>query len=302
MLESLPQPDDPQISEASSDTRPGPTATAAFATVERSGGDDFAERSAPEPPTVSSRVEVTALSDMGCVRTNNEDAFGYDHAHGIYVLCDGMGGSTSGEVASSLAVATAIESFVMDEATEFNVGTRLLRAVTQANQAVWQKGQLPEHSGMGSTMVLAALEPGGSPEALPRLIIGNVGDSRAYLIEGTRCLQLTVDHSYVNELIGNGTITPENAHTVDLKGMESVITRAIGAAEDVQPDFSAIELHAGSTVLLASDGLTRHVSNSEIISLVQNHSLPEACAALVGLARDRGGQDNITCLLLRVKP
>ena len=111
--------------------------------------------------------------------------------------------------------------------------------------------QIPEHRGMGTTAVVAALDG-------DKLILGNVGDSRAYIIQDGRCVQLTVDHSYINELIRNGTLTIENAHTADLKGMESVITRAVGVANEVQPDFYSVDLKPGAAVLLATDGLTRY--------------------------------------------
>jgi serine/threonine protein phosphatase PrpC len=238
------------------------------------------------------RLEVSALTDIGCVRTNNEDCFGYNDALGLYVVCDGMGGMASGEVASANAAAKIIESFMASASSGIPTSTRLLQAIADANTAVWQYGQIPEHRGMGTTVVAAALDGN-------QLVIGNVGDSRAYMVESGQCMQLTVDHSYVNELIRNGTLTVENAHNADLNGMESVITRAIGVNADVQPDFFSVDLHPGTTVLLATDGLTRYLLQDEIALVLINSPFEATCSNLIQLAKERGGHDNITCLLLR---
>jgi serine/threonine protein phosphatase PrpC len=237
------------------------------------------------------RIAVSALSDMGCVRKNNEDAFGYDESLGIFVVCDGMGGMASGEVASSLAVSAVINSFASTAGSGAPISARLLVALNAANTNVWENGQVPENKGMGTTTVVAALDG-------KKLIVGNVGDSRAYIIQDGTCVQLTVDHSYINELIRNGTLTLENAHTADLRGMESVITRAVGVSADVQPDFFSVDLLHGTAVLLASDGLTRYFSQEEIASVLGASSFDSACFNLVDLAKQRGGQDNITCILL----
>ena len=248
---------------------------------------DTAPDVAPVP-----RLQVSALSDIGCVRKNNEDSFGYSDAQGIYVVCDGMGGMASGEVASASAVAAILETFTASAGSGAPVSTRLLQAIVAANSTVWTNGRTPEHKGMGTTVVAAALDG-------DKLVIGNVGDSRAYLTEGGRCVQLTVDHSYVNELIRNGTLSLENAHTADLKGMQSVITRAIGASAEVQPDFFSVDLRPGALLLLATDGLTRYLLQDEIVVMLTGSPFEDACTNLIGLAKERGGQDNITCLLLR---
>jgi len=245
----------------------------------------------PEPTPAPLRIVVSALSDVGCVRKNNEDAFGYDPTLGIYLVCDGMGGMASGEVASAHAVAAMINSFAGSSGSGTPISTRLLVALNAANQDVWEHAQIPEHRGMGTTAVAAALDG-------DKLILGNVGDSRAYFIHDGRCVQLTVDHSYINELIRNGTLTLENAHTADLKGMESVITRAVGVAPDVQPDFYSVDLKPGAAVLLASDGLTRYLNQDEIAAIFSATPFESVCASLIDVAKQRGGVDNITSLLL----
>jgi len=156
---------------------------------------------------------------------------------------------------------------------------------------VWEAAQIEENKGMGTTAVAIAQDGN-------RLVVGNVGDSRAYLLKAGRCTQITVDHSYVNELIRNGTLTVESARTADLRGMESVICRAVGVAAAVDPDFFSVELEHGVAVLVASDGLTRYLLQDEIVSVTAASSFDTVCANLIGIAKERGGVDNITCLLL----
>ncbi|WP_058188918.1 Stp1/IreP family PP2C-type Ser/Thr phosphatase [Terracidiphilus gabretensis] len=266
-----------------------------------------ADHLAPLPPTfpvepelavsASSRpnLAVDALSDVGCVRTNNEDAYGYDLELGLFVICDGMGGMAAGEVASSNSVAALVHTFAESAGTALPIGARLQQAVHTANTTVWDMGQQPEHKGMGTTAVAAAIDG-------QKLVIANVGDSRAYVIQDGVATQITVDHSYINELIRNGTLTKENAHLADLHGYESVITRAIGVSETVEPDYYSVDLTPGTQILLATDGLTRYLNGDEIATIVQATPFESTCANLIDLAKRRGGHDNITCLLLLVLP
>ncbi len=241
------------------------------------------------------RLAVDALSDVGCVRTNNEDAYGYDSELGIFVICDGMGGMAAGEVASSNSVSALVHTFAESAGTDLSISTRLQQAVHTANSTVWDMGQQPEHKGMGTTAVAAAIDG-------QKLIIANVGDSRAYAVQNGLATQITVDHSYINELIRNGTLTRENAHLADLHGYESVITRAIGVSETVEPDYYAIDLTPGTQILLATDGLTRYLNGDEIATILQATPFESTCANLIDLAKRRGGHDNITCLLMLVLP
>jgi protein phosphatase len=241
------------------------------------------------PPRL--RIAASAVSDVGCVRTNNEDSFGYDEELGIYAVCDGMGGMASGEVASSRAVAAIVNNFADSASSGIPVSTRLLHAISAANQDVWENGQVPENKGMGTTAVVAARDG-------DKLVFGNVGDSRAYIIQGGQCVQLTVDHSYVNELIRNGTLTIETAQTANLQGMENVITRALGAGAEVQPDFYSIDLVPGTAALLTTDGLTRYLLQDEIAAILNASPFELAAANLIEVAKQRGGQDNVTCILL----
>ncbi|ADW70808.1 Stp1/IreP family PP2C-type Ser/Thr phosphatase [Granulicella tundricola] len=238
------------------------------------------------------KVEVAALSDVGCVRTNNEDSFGYDPDRQVYVVCDGMGGMASGEVASQMAVSTFLQ-VVSDAAPATPIEAILNQAIVAANSAVHEVGLQPAHKGMGTTLVAACIEDS-------KLFIGNVGDSRAYLIQGHQCMQITVDHSYINELIRTGVVKVEDAGSVDLKGMQSVITRAIGVSAAVDPDFFSADLTPGDIVLLASDGLTRYIEQKELGLIIGACDLESSARNMIAVAKERGGTDNITVLLLQL--
>jgi serine/threonine protein phosphatase PrpC len=244
-----------------------------------------------ELPSAPFHIAAWAATDIGCVRENNEDAFGFDESFGIYVVCDGMGGLDSGEVASSLAMAAILSNFRSTAQSHGNVGSRLLMAISTANRDVFEFAAVPPLKGMGTTAVAAAID-------VNRLLIANVGDSRAYLIDNGQCRQITVDHSYINELIRNGALTAETAISADLEAMQSIITRAIGISSEVEPDLYTEDLHPGAAILLSTDGLTRHVQAHEIAAVFADFDPSLVCDRLIQIAKERGGHDNITCLLL----
>lgn len=239
-------------------------------------------------------IEFAADTDLGCVRASNEDSFGYDLARQIYVVCDGMGGMAAGEVASTTAVRNLLKAFDEESGGSPDVPaeTRLRNAIHEANQSVLASAAGSEDlRGMGTTLVCACLDGN-------RIIIGNVGDSRAYFLREGQCFQITQDHSVVAEQLRQGLITPEMA---EVSEMRSIITRAVGVAEAVEADLFAAEVQEQDMVLLASDGLTRYVSEDEIGQVLGSGQSAEAlCSQLVALARERGGADNITCLILRI--
>jgi protein phosphatase len=242
--------------------------------------------------TLTLTLDFAAATDIGCRRSNNEDSFGYDAEQHIYVVCDGMGGNAAGEVASGMAVRTLIESFGAPAADGMSlVEHRLMAAILEANRVVREAGiQSPELHSMGTTLVCACLDGN-------RAVVGNVGDSRAYLLRNGVCLQITQDHSLLDEEIRNGNMTPEMAAASNL---QSVITRAIGVADTVEPDLFAAQLQVNDLLLLASDGLTRYVRADEIAEAATNGlELTAICNALIEHAKQRGGADNITCILLR---
>lgn len=234
-------------------------------------------------------TEPAAATNIGLVRTSNQDSFGMDRDLGLYVVCDGMGGAAGGEIASQLAV----ETFLAIARQELHSGTptrdALHRAVAASNRAVIARAQWDiRYRGMGSTLVAARI-------FYNHVTVINVGDSRAYLIRNGQPTQLTLDHSIVAERVRAGLMTPAEAET---SSMQSVITRAIGAEPDVHPDLYEVTLNPDETLLLASDGLTRSVQIQEIASIVSRHSAHDACEQLIALANRHGGQDNITCIVI----
>lgn len=240
-------------------------------------------------------LDFAAVTDIGCVRTNNEDSYGYDSERNIYVVCDGMGGRAAGEVASGLAVRTLIEAFGSvsgsSETAEASLEERLHAAILEANRVVYETaGSDPMLQTMGTTLVCVCVQ--GS-----RAVVGNIGDSRAYLIRNGACIQITVDHSLVQEAMRAGNLPAELA---GLPGVQSIITRAVGVSDTVELDLFAAELAPADLLLLASDGLTRYLSADEIAARVAaDGSLSDICRAMIEMAKERGGVDNITCILLR---
>lgn len=237
------------------------------------------------------KLQVSALTDIGCVRTNNEDSFGYDLEAELFVVCDGMGGNAAGETASATAVKEVVERFSSEEMAGLPREDRLYRSIVSANQEVYRKGQESEElRGMGSTLVSACVDG-------RRMIVGNVGDSRAYFLRQGVCVQVTQDHSFVAEQVRMGSMNAEEAGASPL---QSLITRAIGAAETVQPDIFTGTLESGDILLLTTDGLTRYADAQKIASLVlASGSLHEACQALIDEAKRQGAVDNVTCLLVQ---
>ena len=249
-------------------------------------------------------VEVAAKTDVGCVRTNNEDNFGYDLRYGIFVVCDGMGGQAAGEFASKLGVDTLLAYFRQAAQTgEYQQsgtsvdglskeGAALGSAIRLANHTIFETGQQQTASaGMGSTLV-AALIRGNA------LSIANVGDSRIYLIRQGVIQQLTQDHSLVMEQVRRGYLTREQAEHSE---MQNIILKALGSEESVDPDVEDLVVLAGDALLMCSDGLTKYIHDNEILQMVSaSQTLGQACCELIQAAKDRGGDDNITCLLLRM--
>jgi serine/threonine protein phosphatase PrpC len=240
------------------------------------------------------KIEVAALTDVGCVRTNNEDGFGYDLQTRIFVVCDGMGGMAAGEVASATAVRALVENFSEIDGSQVSMEDRLYRAILNANREVYQLSLGREQlRGMGTTLVSACIDG-------RRLLIGNVGDSRAYFLRGGVCAQITNDHSFLAEQVRRGTMNLEEAQASPL---QSVITRAIGSAESVEPDIFTGDLEPGDIVLLTSDGLTRYADAKAIAGTILScTNLPDACQALIDWAKQHGAVDNVTCMLLQFLP
>ena len=240
-------------------------------------------------------VSIAAQSDVGCVRSNNEDSYGYDPVRKLFAVCDGMGGLTGGEVASELAVRTLLAPHPepSPDAPSQPKEVALFNLVLAANRAVHQAGlNNPPLRGMGTTLVAAVVDE-------DRLLIANVGDSRAYLIRGGGCAQLTRDHSFLEEQIRAGAITAKEAQG---SAAASIITRAVGVQDSVEPDLYSLALEDDDLILLTSDGLTRYVTPQELAATIRPHRpLEETCSCLINTAKMLGAVDNITCLLLQFK-
>ena len=226
-------------------------------------------------------------SHAGLVREQNEDTVLVDDRQGIYILADGMGGHQAGEVASLLA-ATALRD-ALAEQTPSAEGMR--QGFRAANSAVYQRSlEESEYYGMGTTMT--ALWDHGD-----HILLGHVGDSRAYLFRGGRLRQISEDHSFVGDLLRAGAITEDEAFHHPRR---NVITRAVGTDETVQADVMEILKTPGEKWLLCSDGLTDLVRDPEIAETLESQDSADAVDRLIELALLNGGKDNVSVLLLEV--
>ena len=236
-------------------------------------------------------LEACALSDKGCVRTNNEDYSRIDPEMGLYVLADGMGGAKAGERASRLAVDTVSESILNAQNRDSQA---LLVAVEEANRRVLNAAANdPELEGMGTTLV-AALEVGDE------LLIASVGDSRAYLLDHSGFRAITEDQSWVNEV---GRPLGLDETTLRNHPMRHVLTMAIGASGPLTVNCYSVALETGSLVLMCSDGLHGVVDAGELQRILEagrnGAPLEEVCGHLIEAAKAAGGPDNVTVILLR---
>jgi len=251
------------------------------------------------------RIASGGVTDVGRVRSNNEDCYKIVEPLNLYVLSDGMGGEAHGEIASAMAVETVVKHCMDFEANpaakvigavQPNWSTwtkRLSTAVHLANRNIFKSAEEnPDQHGMGAT--LTAVWINGT-----KLSIAHVGDSRAYLLRGGSLLQLTRDHSLVAEQVRRGILTSAEAEESD---MQSVLLRALGAQAEIEVDAEEHTLFPRDMLLLCSDGLTRMVTEPEIAGTLQSESdLTRAAEKLVEMANERGGPDNITVVIVRLE-
>ena len=236
------------------------------------------------------------LTDTGCVRTQNQDAYQIevlDRRCLLCVLCDGMGGAKSGNVASSLAIDVFTQevkrSWKRDMEPE-DVEQMLRSAVKLANFTVYdQAQQFPEFSGMGTTLVAALIQD-------KTVCFVNVGDSRAYWINDLGIQQVTVDHSLVQMMVNRGELRPESAKSYPGKNL---ITRAIGTETVVNCDIFRRKVEKGSYIVLCSDGLSNMVDDLEILfEVAHGQDKQHCCQRMLDIARKRGAPDNVTSILV----
>lgn len=247
-------------------------------------------------PTQLTDLVAVKLTDTGCVRPHNEDYVDFfvpsdpqqqARKGAIYLVADGMGGHQAGEVASQGAVELVIQHYYED--TSRDVTRSLVKAVQTANRQIYAQGQADlAKAGMGTTLVAAVILG-------RKAYVANVGDSRAYLINERSISQITEDHSWVEEQVRAGLLTQEQAKH---HPQRNLVTRALGSKPAVDVDLFEGEISSGDTLLLCSDGLTGRVEDHEIATIVRAFPPMQATQALVTAAKEQGGNDNITVLLV----
>jgi len=248
-------------------------------------------------------VESGAITDVGAKRKANEDTFYLDDEMGLYVVADGMGGHQAGEVASQLVVEALtdymkrfgkgeeVEELADSDEALSKEANRLLSGIKLANKAVHAVSKSKEaYRGMGSTVSAVSLTD-------DTLIAANVGDSPIYLVHGDSIELLSVPHTIMAE---QDALSPQGAKSLG-KAFEHMLTQAMGIEETVRPDLSEIQCFKGDIVVISSDGLSDKVSPKEILEVVQEERPAKACRELVDMANHRGGDDNITVIVLKVK-
>jgi PPM family protein phosphatase len=238
-------------------------------------------------------ISCAGDTHVGVVRSGNEDSFLLDFRRGVFIVADGMGGHAAGEVASEMAVdIIAKEVGSLKGLSDADAFERLRTSIRTANQAIFERTLAEaDKRGMGTTTTVLVL-------SAKRYLIGQVGDSRAYLLRGGQLLQITKDHSYVQEQVDAGLLTQEQART---HPYSNVITRCVGANEDVVPDVYFGSLEVGDILLVASDGLTGMLEDDQLSKILNGEPTPEACVAkMIAEANRRGGLDNITAIIVRI--
>ncbi|MGH7521172.1 MAG: Stp1/IreP family PP2C-type Ser/Thr phosphatase [Gemmatimonadales bacterium] len=238
-------------------------------------------------------ITSAGRTDVGVIRSGNEDSFLMVPDRGIFVVADGMGGHAAGEVASEMAVRyVARELDSLRGLSDKQIQDRMTNAIRTANGAIFQR-TLTEHDkrGMGTTVTALTLYEN-------RFLIGQVGDSRAYLLRDSKLTQITKDHSYVQEQVDAGYLTPEQART---HPYSNVITRCVGANSDVTPDLYGGVVKPGDLYLLASDGLTGMLEDYQLADLLAPDRMPQdEVDSLIAEANRHGGLDNITAIIVRI--
>lgn len=248
------------------------------------------------------KVVSCGITDVGLKRGHNEDNYLINEELNLYVVADGMGGHAGGEYASAIAVNTVEEvvtSLESEASPELDSDDpveitrhKLTQSIRLAGRRIFEKAkEQPEYHGMGTTVVVLLVRAGNA-------YVAHVGDSRVYMQRSGKLEQVTEDHSLIAEKIRHGLITPEEARS---HKMRNVITRSLGYQEDVEVDVSVRAVRRGDTFLLCSDGLSGMVEDGEIQEHLAKLSPQPAARALIELACQRGGDDNITTIIATVE-
>ncbi len=247
-----------------------------------------------------------ATSDVGRRRDHNEDSFLCNNHLALYAVADGMGGHLGGERASGMAVellerelleaaAGPLPSSAADDDRASGAppaaALAMRDATCRAAAAIYRSAQTEvEHAGMGTTLTSAFFHG-------EHITICHVGDSRAYLYRDGHARQLTEDHSWIQEQMRSGLLSPDDAM---VSRFRNIITRSVGFEPTVQPDLLTLPVEPGDCYLLCSDGLSNYISTEEIARVLTTHFYRDAGDILVGMANERGGDDNITCVIVYV--
>lgn len=238
---------------------------------------------------------ISSKTDIGMKRSENQDRVFVDFLKdniSIAVVCDGMGGASSGGVASQLAIDSVVDRIKSNyraDMSENSIRNLMLTSVHYANTVVYESSKADiEKNGMGTTLVAALV-------VNKKIYVVSVGDSRAYLLDHQGIKQITTDHTYVEMLYRNGEITAEERETHELR---NVITRAVGVEADVDVDYFELEEYGNFSILLCSDGLTKYCSKEFIYDCVFEKDLERAVNMLIDFANENGGKDNITVAIV----
>lgn len=234
------------------------------------------------------RAQAVGGTDVGMVRTDNEDTFLIDQDNGFFAVADGMGGHAAGEVASKISIEALQET--LTSANEASAADLMYSGYNLANTRIRDEVAAdPTRHGMGTTLVAARIDGSAA-------LIANVGDSRAYLIRGNKMRQVTTDHSWVMEQVHSGRMDEATAATHPYR---NVITRALGSKEDVNVDLFEQTLDPKDRLLLCSDGLTGMLTDAQILFIFKEESKnADVVTRLISEANAAGGEDNITAVVL----
>jgi protein phosphatase len=239
------------------------------------------------------KINVWCQTDKGLRRDSNQDSFLVNEEMGLYIVADGMGGHSGGEVASALAVKSAEEIIRQRDQLGLSPRDLVTKAFEEASRKIFEKASQENRlAGMGTTMVLC-LHDGDS------VFIGNVGDSRAYLFRLPHLWQMTEDHSLLNEQLRAGIINDEQAKSF---ASRNVITRSVGYEQEVQVDVIERPLQPGDCILICSDGLSSLVNDQTICEILKRTPSEKIVEACIERALANGGDDNVTVLFIQVSP
>ncbi|QGT99612.1 Protein serine/threonine phosphatase PrpC, regulation of stationary phase [Candidatus Syntrophocurvum alkaliphilum] len=238
-------------------------------------------------------MDFIGMSDIGLMRKKNEDSYLINEDIGLFIVCDGMGGHKSGDIASDLAVKEinnyVIENNVLDEPSKI-----LLESIQKANYLIWHESKTnPECYEMGTTVTAAIIHNN-------KLIAANVGDSCLYIIRNNNLIKVTKDHTLAEQMLSKGLLS---ADEINSNAYNHVLTRALGIDKQVVVDLFFEEIYSNDFIILCSDGLTDLIPDAEILEFIMdnyNNSLETIAKELIELAIYRGGSDNITIILIRI--